>query len=304
MSPNRAAPTVIYPLLGAEFDLGFVRVAGHGLGNCFFTYFHAVVLADKWRALMVAPPWFSLKLRPLLRGSVSKRLYWRMFKPCTRDIHGVGKLALLLRGYHRRVTVRVGGASEPVVVPGALNLVKSARFTFAGLHEHRTLIRDRLLAIVNEPIPPDHRWGASPYIAVHVRLGDFSEAKDAARIERGEPNLRIPLRWYTGVIQALRRRFAALPLWIFSDGEERQLAPLLRDGASLYRSGSDVTDLLAMAGASVLVGSNSTYSRWAAFLGGMPSIWLQTAATPEAPSGSGAAISYVPLDDASPKLWT
>ena len=58
-----------------------------------------------------------------------------------------------------------------------------------------------------------------------------------------------------------------------------------------------MTDLRAMAGASLLVGSNSTYSRWAAFLGNMPSIWLKTDAEAEKPTAADAPICYAPLNE-------
>ena len=79
--------------------------------------------------------------------------------------------------------------------------------------------------------------------------------------------------------------------------------PLLEMGATLYRSGSDMTDLLAMSGASILVGSNSTYSRWAVFLGDMPSIWVKREVQEEKPSGAETPILYVPIDATDPALW-
>jgi hypothetical protein len=94
-----------------------------------------------------------------------------------------------------------------------------------------------------------------------------------------------------------------MPIFIFSDGKEHELMPLLELGATLYRSGSDMTDLLAMSAASILVGSNSTYSRWAVFLGDMPSIWVKREVQEEKPSGADIPILYVPIDATDPALW-
>lgn len=295
--------TVIYPVLGSNLDLWFMRVSGHGLGNCFYTYFHAVALAEKYGAAVVAPPWFSLKIGPLLRGARSKRFYWRMFRPFSGEIHGVKKLLTLLWSYRNRVVVKVGESTDPVVVRGALNFVVSSKFTFHGLHGHRSAIRQRILGTVNDPVPSNHRWGSGGYIAIHIRLGDFAEAADPALITSGQPNLRIPMAWYINLVRALRKRYADQPIYIFSDGDEKALQPLIDQGAKLYRTTSDMTDLLAMSGASILVGSNSTYSRWAAFLGDMPSIWLKTAVNVEKPSAPDTPILYVPLDAAEPELW-
>jgi len=303
MTSKDDSSTVIYPALGSRLDLWFMRVAGHGLGNCFYTYFHAVALAEKHGAAVVAPPWFSLKIGPLLRGERSKRFYWRMFKPFAGEIHGLRKLLTLMRTYRKRVILKVGESTEPAVVRGVLNFVVSSKFTFRGLHAHRATIRERILGTVNDPMPANHRWGAGGYIAVHVRLGDFAEVADHAIIIGDKPNLRIPMAWYVNLTCALRKRYGDMPIYVFSDGDEKHLRPILDQGAKLYRSGSDMTDLLAMSGASILVGSNSTYSHWAAFLGNMPSIWLKTAVDAEKPSAPETPILYVPLDCIEPALW-
>jgi hypothetical protein len=303
MIKRKEKPTVIYPVLGSSADLWFMRVAGHGLGNCFYTYFHAVALAEGCGAVVVAPPWFSLKIGPLLRGERSKRFYWRMFRPFDGEIHGVRKLLTLLWSYRKRVIVKVGESTPPTVVSGTLNFIVSSRFTFRGLHAHRSIIRSRLLGTVNDPVPANHRWGAGGYIAIHVRLGDFAEAATHSLVNNAAPNLRIPMMWYVNLTRALLQHYRDKLIYIFSDGDEEMLRPILELGATLYRTGSDMTDLLAMAGASILVGSNSTYSRWAAFLGNMPSIWLKTAADVEKPTAPETPVLYVALDCVEPVFW-
>ena len=303
MTKSTDSRIVLYPQLGAYVDLWFSRLAGHGLGNCFYCYFHAIVLAEQANGIVIAPPWFSLKLGPLLRGESSKRLYWRMFKPFANEISGFGKLFRLLAGFPRRNVVEVGMEATPVLRPGVLNVVVVSTFTFNGLHSYLDLIRRRLLGIIRDPIPVNFAWGRGSYIAVHVRLGDFAKVGDATVVSSGQPNTRIPLSWYVSVVSALRQRFAEREIYIFSDGQPDELRPLLTLGAQLYRSGSDITDLLAMSGASILVGSNSTYSRWAAFLGDMPSIWLKKTVEDEKPTGSETPILFVGMDDSHPELW-
>jgi hypothetical protein len=296
--------TVVYPALGSEWDIWFARLSGHGLGNSFYSYFHAVVLAEHFNATIISPAWFSLKIGPLLRGASSKRFYWRMFRPSRGEIHGWRKLIVLLSRYRRRTVVEIGRSGHPALIKGVLNIVTCGKFTFQGLHSYRELIRERLLAIVNDPVPTDHRWGQGEYIAVHVRLEDFAVVADPSRaIRGGNPNIRIPLSWYVNVVRALQMRYRNQPIYIFSDGKEQELNPLLALGATLYRSGSDMTDLLAMSGASILVGSNSTYSRWAVFLGNMPSIWVNKDVEDERPSAADTPILYVPIDATEPVLW-
>jgi hypothetical protein len=293
--------TLVYPLLGAERDLGFARLSGHGLGNSFYSYFHAAVLAARGGASCIMPAWFSLKLGPLLRGESSKRFYFRMFSPYPGEIHGLGKLLKL--STRRKHYVDITRSADPRLADGKLNLVRSMEFTFRGLHEHRPLIRDRLLRIVNDPIPAGHAWGRSGYVAVHVRLGDFAVLQDPKELLSGKANARIPLSWYVAVVSSLRQRLPDRKILIFSDGKESELQPLLCLGASVYRSGSDITDLLAMAGADLLVGSNSTFSRWAAFLGDMPSVWIKKSIEEEKPSAAATELYYVPIDAQQVPLW-
>lgn len=300
-SPSNS-PTLVYPVLGGEYDLWFTRIGGVGLGNAFFNYFHAVVLAEESNARLISPPWLSLKLGPLLRGESSKRFYFRMFRPFADDLHGLRKLLRLSVRYSKRAVVEIDGINAPTLVSGALNLVKSKELTFQGLHLHRDVVRNRLLSIVNDPIPPGHGWGNGGFVAIHIRLGDFTQLSDPTLISSGPTNSRIPLFWYINIARSLRSRFPDMPLVVFTDGKPEELRPLLDLGATIYRSGSDVTDLLAMASASVLVGSNSTYSTWAAFLGNMPSIWLRTRNLGERPSGPEVPIQYVALDEVEVNL--
>jgi hypothetical protein len=302
MFGKQEARTIVYPVLGGWLDLWFARLFGHGLGNSFYSYFHAVALAERLNAVIVAPAWFSLKIGPLLRGEGSKRFYWRMFRPLPGEVRGLPKFFTLLVHYRRRVIVEIGGSSQPSLVSGALNAVTCRKFTFHGLHAYRDVIRQRLLGIVRHAVPPGHCWGQGGHIAAHVRLGDFQVA-DLKVVRNNIANKRIPLSWYVNVVRTLRQRYPDKPAYVFSDGKEHELQPLLELGAKLYRSGSDITDLLMMSAASIFVGSNSTYSRWAAFLGNMLSIWLKHDVEQEKPSAPDTAILYVPIEDTEPDLW-
>jgi hypothetical protein len=278
-------------------------MSGVGIGNCFYNYFHTAVLAEKYNGTVITPPWFSLKIGPILRGERSKRFYWDMFSPYPGELKGLRKLTALLTGFPRRHIAVIDGKNEPTISPGRLNIVTCKKFTFQGLHEHRDSVRKRLLTIVNDPVPPDHSWGKTNFIGMHVRLGDFQIAKDTTQVNSGQSNTRIPLSWYVNLTRALRKRYPDMPIRIFSDGKDQELEPLLAFGATIYRSGSDIGDLLAMSSASILVGSNSTYSRWAAFLGDMSTIWLDVKNPDEKPSGADTPILFIPLDATEPVLW-
>ena len=304
MSGKNQASTFVYPALGSRYDLWFLRMSGSGLGNCFYNYFQAVALAERCNARVIVPPWFSVKIGPMLRGQSGKRFYLGMFKPYRGDIGGLRKLCILLSRYWRRNIVEVDGSRPAALERGVLNVVTvNSKFTFDGLYPQRDAIRQRILGIVNDPVPPDHCWGRGKFIAVHVRMGEFAQVSDTKLITGGMDNVRIPLFWYVNLVKKLRACYPQMPIFIFSDGKEHELMPLLELGATPYRSGSDMTDLLAMSAASILVGSNSTYSRWAVFLGDMPSIWIKREVQEEKPSGADTPILYVPIDATDPALW-
>lgn len=298
----KKAKTYIYPLLGASYDVWFARLAGHGLGNCFYNYFHAVVLAEKSGGTLIAPPWEALKIGPLLRGDASNRLYWGLFQSIAEEIKGAKKLFILLAQYRHRNIVEIDGKRVNPLALGKLNFITSSLYTFKGLHEHRELIRNRLIMIVKDPLPPHHSWGKGNFIAAHIRLGDFSQVKDMDALLSGKANVRIPLEWYMRVLKSLRKKYPDMPIKLFSDGSDADLRPLTDMGATVFRSGSDIQDLLMMSSASILVGARSTYSRWACFLGNMPSIWLQTEIEDEQPSSTEVPFLFVPFREDSPSL--
>lgn len=292
--PNEARPPLpIYPRLDASKDIGVVRIAGAGIGNCLYAYFHAYVFAQQTGAPLIHPAWTTLKIGPLLRRERSKRFNIGLFRAPPGEITRLRKLLLLMRGAisHQRP---VAGCAECEVTANSYFMTFACRnFSFAKLHPWRSRIRERFLAMVRNPIGHPVRWGRQDYIAVHVRLGDFPVA-DQDELENGYEVRRIPLSWYEAVIRRLRETFPDLPVHIFSDGHDEELADLLQvDGVNLRREPNDLADLVALAEARILVGSHSTFSRWAAFLGDMPTIWFRRNVEPERPTSADVPILYV-----------
>ena len=111
-------------------------------------------------------------------------------------------------------------------------------------------------------------------IAVHVRLGDF-----VAGPALGEPvsatNQRLPVDWYVDAVTAIRAALGAQRgCVVYADGADEDLAPLLSlPATSRARAAGALDDILAIAAARVIVGSNSTFSMWSAYLGQRPSLW-------------------------------
>jgi hypothetical protein len=215
-----------------------------------------------------------------------------MFKPHADEIYGLKKMSVLLRTFRRQQCIEIHKKAVPRLVTGQLNCVFCNEFTFEGLHEHRVAIRKRLVEICAD-INGEPNWGRGGFIGVHVRLTEFKTPSSMQSIETSEPNTRIPIQWYVDVIDQLRAGYPELAIKVFSDGSDIELNQILRRGAVRNRARNDIRELLDLSSASILVGSNSTYSRWAAFLGDMRSIWIRTNAQQEKPTSQLTPIEYV-----------
>jgi hypothetical protein len=293
---ERATPWV-YPSLPGGPDYGIIRIAGAGIGNCLYVYFHAVVMARQANGRIIAPTWSSVKIGPLLRMERSLRRYGTMFRAHPDEVHGPMKAMRLASLWSGHTRLQLGTGQQLSVAPNGLTIIQATEFSFDGLHQHRSMIRNRLLEILVAPPAAPPNWGAGNYAAVHIRLGDFAPEQPDQIITGRVANMRISLTWYERVIRRVRSIFPDLPVHIFSDGREQELAELLAvPGVSLRQEPTDIADLLALAQAKLLIGSNSTFSRWAAFLGDMPSIWLKTKLLPEQPTSDRTTILYVADD--------
>ncbi len=268
---------LFYPRLGGSLDLGFFRVAGAGIGNALFPYFHASVLAHLHKGAVVHPAWLSLKPRRLLTTFSADRSYIGVFRQHPDDIGGWRKVRALAS--RRHVVVPTSG--NPTIRTDALNFVLCPDLAFGVLRDHRPFVRERLLAIARTAAEP--RWGAGGYIGVHIRLGDFAAAP-AGTQPGAAVNTRVPMKWYLDTIRAVQARWPGLAVVIFSDGSDQELSPFIDAKYTVRRSKSDLDDLFGLAGSSVLIGSRSTFSTWAAFLGDMPSVWPEGARGIEKPS--------------------
>ena len=115
---------------------------------------------------------------------------------------------------------------------------------------------------------------ARPFIALHVRMGDFSAPPSAEKLRAGAKNARIPAEWYCSMLTGVRARLGRdVPAVVLSDGSDEALAPLLGLPA-VQRSPrqSSVSDLLSMSQGSLLISSGSGFSMWGAYLGDQPRI--------------------------------
>jgi len=109
------------------------------------------------------------------------------------------------------------------------------------------------------------------FIGVHIRMGDFPQKVDT----RKQVNFRQPMEWYIEALQQLRISLGIrLPAIVFSDGTDKELAPILRlDNIIRSPFSEAISDLLAIAKSIVILTSRSSFSLMGAYLGQVPSVW-------------------------------
>ena len=101
-------------------------------------------------------------------------------------------------------------------------------------------------------------------VAVHVRLGDYPE------------RIRVPIVWYKQKILDIQKEHPEYRFIIFSDGRDDELVELLSiQNVRREFFGNAMGDILAISRCCFLVGSDSTFSGWGAYLGQVPCVFYR-----------------------------
>jgi hypothetical protein len=224
---------------------------------------------------IIASRWSQLKLGHLLRGDRDFRLYHSLFRATPPGYVGSGP----------RLWPRIS-ASHEVDEPQNLHeapidrdspdvvVFRGERDHFGSLSGWDAVLLQELRAMTRE------RWlnradVIGPVaVGVHVRRGDFVEAKSAEDfIFKGA--IRTPMEWFVESLTLIRQICGcAVPAIVVSDAPDSALADLLRlDAVTRVDTGSAIGDLLVLTRARLLIASGgSSFSAWAAFLGQMTTV--------------------------------
>lgn len=247
-----------------------------GLGNMLFPWARAEIFCRDHGARMLAVRWTNVfRVGPWLRRERDKRYYFRHF---TNRSYICGPRRMLASMLLRRM-------SEQDALRGGLDRqaglliveFRGMEGLFKPLAGSREFISRRLHEIVHPRLREKLRFhDGEPYIAVHVRRGDFRPVTNPVAQSGGMWNYQISDEWYSSCIAQCRRALGAdFPVVAFSDAKPAELDGLrvrVR-GLQIAPPAEAIVDILRLSGAEVLVCSNSSFSLWAQFLGGMPSIW-------------------------------
>jgi len=227
-----------------------------GLGNKLLVWARGAAFAEVNGLPHYTIGWSHLSPGTLLRGGRRRPLYGRSFRG------GIGAMAQAWRLLGP--TVR-----EPAIAsapPGtyAFAAIPAWQDYFAGLREHREAVRRRFFAAYRHRVPA----APEPFLALHVRLGDFRPADDRPFAEQGQT--RTPTDYFVETATAMRAAVGrTIPIRVFSDGSDADLAELLAlPACSRHLAATDAEELVAMSQAAAIVCSaSSTFSMWAGYLG-------------------------------------
>lgn len=206
--------------------------------------------------------------------------------------HTIEKLGL----HDRIIVVNYRIAPNSIILPGAIvdteyfgtDLPKATRHSLSECQSDCLWVWEDLyynlpeIGLLNEQllkIEVHHGFdqellaavGYRKTIGVHVRCGDFFVPDKNHKI--GELFVRYPERHFIKHIEECMSAFPGSSIFLASDGMPEELAFLTSKYPVIQgRKEDDVFDLFALSRCRVLVGSDSTFSRCAQTLGGVPMI--------------------------------
>jgi hypothetical protein len=247
-----------------------------GLGHGLLAWARSVVWARQNGASVINPNWLQVRVGPYLRNERDKRFYFKLFRS-GNQVGGVQKLRLLLRA--RRVRIedwtdehRKAATNRDMVVEFHNAVGDNEKIFFHEIHGHQDLVRSALMDMTKSKYLP--ATSELPHIAVHIRGGDFAAPKSNDQLTSGGQNLRIPVSWYAEMITGIRSISSfQVPVIVYSDCADNEISEVLKLSHTVRSNQTEsITDMLAIANATLLVSSGSGFSRWGSYLGQVPRI--------------------------------
>lgn len=264
----------LYPKFSKYEFCGF-RIGGEGLGNLLFPFARYLIYSKEYNIKKIYPTWKSIKIGPILRGEFDKRFYGDLFENNGSYIDGIQKYLLLIAGskYDEKDINEIIDKSS--FVPKVI-YCKGREGFFNPLYGYNQLVKDELYSLLRQEDKYKLDNTKLDGIVVHIRMGDFISApKDLSKI-KPFMNYRLPINWYINIINKIRELLKKdVKVYIFSDGTDSELQEILAlKNIERVTLGKSILDMLALSKGKVLIGSGSTFSMWASFLGEIPSIWF------------------------------
>jgi hypothetical protein len=258
----------VYPKL-SDHDLLCVRLGGAGLGNILFAYARAVVYAEKNNCKLIWPTWPSIKLGPIIRREPDKRFYGDLFQNNCGAISGLQKGIKLITTRHESEAA----IENSCLKDGTTIIFEGLEGCFEPIMNDYELVRDNLIKNLRKKNRASLDYDFSNSIGVHIRLGDFSRVTET-EVRAGRHDSSLPIEWYVTVIQQILQYAGEdKKVYIFSDGTDQELAPVLElKQTQRITFGTSIADIMALSRVPLFVASGSSFSLWARYLGRMSCI--------------------------------
>lgn len=253
----------VYPQVPGH-DFYLFRIMGSGLSNCLFVYARAIVYAYHTGAKIVSPTWFNLGIGPYIRHQKDKRHYLGLFIS-KGEISGLNKVFKLL------------------LDKGNVEIVSGLNDYFKSILDESEIVASYIESHVN-PVVLKRLDGFdfTNCVAVHIRLGDYPES------------VRVPIAWYKRKIEDIRNKNPEYKFLIFSDGCDDELIELISmQNVKRVFLGNAIADILAISRCCYLIGSDSTFSGWGAYLGQVPCIFFRKHYGPILKDGSKEIVEEI-----------
>jgi hypothetical protein len=278
------APTIAAGFLAVRgAPVSVARLPRHaGLGNALLPLAKAYLTAQALGVPYVRPAW-----------GLNRRPYWRYFSgsrldvlPLAQAMVGRRRVTFTEAAYRATGVVDYGEAvrlwAENALPDGRSVVVNEGMWGGRpAVDAARPFVLDYLrrsrYAAANQSALLSRRRRTGPLVGMHVRRGDFVRPRAASPPGRSRWNVGVPIDWYRAVGQDLRRRLGHdvefLVVGQLDDPEVSGLARELDALTTAEERWTDVSDLLLLAGADVLVCSVSSFSLGAAWLGQGVYVW-------------------------------
>lgn len=258
--PRTLSPELMHWPQLSTFDFGIIRSPGPGFGNLLFPIARALIGQKKQGGAFVFPTMRQLKIGTFLRGERDKRTYGGILRTRTAR-----EWVDWLSARHLR---QVSEDAYDTTQTGVTVRYSGLRGYFYDLVGQEDLIAAWLRQNVKSVSPE-----VAPYdIGIHVRLGDFSIDSPSSQ----ESSIRLPMEWYRRAFAEGRAILAARApeVVLFTDGNPGAVKDDLGlKDIAVDSSRNAVEAITNLSRARLLIASRSTFSMWAAYLGGMPAIW-------------------------------
>lgn len=245
---------------------GYPKLMKAGIGNMLVPWAKCFIWCKDNNIPMIDPFWSKLRVGPYLRGERDKRNYQKLF--VSNGICGLRRLYLLLTAKKQRAqtfALQSPQAHDAIVVFEDMS-------NFDILIDRHQEIKLALQSITKAEYLPSK--ASRPFIGIHVRQGDYLKFAD---MDSAPWLSRLPLEWYTAALCEIRKMLGfELEAVVFSDGADSELSSLITlPNVSRSPHSEAITDIFALSGAAIIIGSCSSFSMWGAYLAQTLTVWYK-----------------------------